>query len=519
MTRGRQRIPILSVTGRARLLNGLLSAAALSLLVPLADARIHGVLYDSVDSVLRERATLRVSQGVRNQRQGRHNGPPDRDGETRDAPRHGGPFDEDGPPFEGPPRNGPPPRGEPKDGDGPPDFRPGEPPSTQFGALALRPPRYFLLSNINGNLEVWSQAGFDTARSGKNDLRDARDTDGTHLRVLSLAVWGTQGRAQPPVAVVQAAATLTETDAALHGIRRALYALLVPLVLGTGVLGALLTNVALAPVKRLNRAVQNIGAENLSARLPAPGGGDSFDRLVGLLNAMLTRLDDAFTRQKRFTADASHELRTPLAVIKAGTSLLLENSDELTSLQKRVLTGADHAANRANRLISDLLLLARTQNGSLPVHLSRVNLYDALANAASEAQTFHAAPHAAVHLETQTNLETQTDPDHLHRILVNLLTNALRHTPASGAVTITAQLSVDTLKIRVRDTGEGMAPDVLARVGEAFFRPDTARDREQGGAGLGLAIAQGLIQSLNGTLHLSSVPGEGTTVTVRLPAA
>jgi signal transduction histidine kinase len=254
----------------------------------------------------------------------------------------------------------------------------------------------------------------------------------------------------------------------------------------------------------------------LAARLPEPGGDDAFDRLAGLMNALLMRLEGAFARQKRFTSSASHELRTPLAVIKSATSLLLENPESLTPLQQRALDRADQSADRANRLITDLLTLARTENNTLMVRMNPLDVAPTVQEIILEMEAMLPGNNIPVVCQIPEGTTLRTDADHFRRLVQNLLSNALRHT-ARGKVTVTAGLMRGMFQLSVRDTGEGIPPDALARLGEPFYRPDISRAREHGGAGLGLSICKGIVAALGGTMKFESILGQGTTVTVILP--
>ena len=459
----------LSITWRARLLNGLLSASILVTLGFLAGHRIRDVLYSSVDRALQGQARDWTRQGFREP-------PPKPPGE--DFHPHGG--------F----------------ADGPGMRR--EPPRMNFGTTSLLPPRRLSFEGKTGEGNPpWSQEGFVAAKERGDDIREALSPEGERLHVYSLR---TQDR------VVQTAATLAETEAALMEIQRALNWLLLPLALGSAILGALLTDLALAPVRQLTRVAAALDTANLATRLPNPGGGDSFDQLVTVLNGMLSRIEAAFTRQKRFTADASHELRTPLAVIKAATSFLIELPDGLTGIERRMLLRADKTADRASRLVSDLLLLARSENEQLPVHLIETDVASLLEEVVADIETTLGKDHCPIQLVCPPDLHQTFDPELVYRLLSNLLRNALQHTPCERSVTLTAHPDGFT----ITDTGEGIAPEVLSRLGEPFYRPDESRDRAQGGAGLGLAICKSIVSTHHGTLTLESAPGIGTTVLVTL---
>ncbi len=460
----------LSLTWRARLLNGALSSLALVALVVLAQSRIQSVLYSAVDRAVESQAEEAI----------KHMPPQFFGGE----PGRGGGFGMRG--------RGP--------------FGGGGPPILRFGTTSLLPPRRAPLENRDIQRPLWSLSGYEAARAQGRDLREERDPEGALLHVFSL---------RTKDYIIQTAASLQETEAALWEIKTALLTLLVPLALLAGLLGGLLTDIAFAPIRQLTRAAAALHPTNLATRLPQPGGNDTFDQLVTVLNAMLTHMEAAFVRQKRFTADASHELRTPLAVIKAATSFLLEDDEPLTERQRRTLSRADRTVDRANILVSDLLLLARSENGSLAIHTEAVDLAELLTEATRAAEAGQPSPHAPVLLKAPIE-HIHTDPKLLHRLVVNLVSNALRHTPATGKITVTVTRR-QSLMLAVTDTGEGIAPENLERLGEPFYRPDASRAREQGGVGLGLALCKEIATTLGGTLHIASVLGAGTTVTVTIP--
>ena len=490
----------LSMTWRARLLNGALSGLALIALVALAQSRIRTVLYDAVDRAVQSQAEEALKHGYPPFMQGGREGRSEGRGEGRGGPGFPGEHSDND-------RSRPQGRGFFDFGRGRGPFGGGEPPILRFGTTALLPPRRIPLHGTpDPGRPLWSEAGFEAAKQLGKDMREERGSDGKLLHVFSIRSDGH---------VLQTAASLEETQAALAEIQRALYALILPVGLLMALLGAVLTDIAFAPIRKLARAAAALQPTNLAARLPQPGGRDTFDQLVTVLNAMLSRMEAAFVRQKRFTADASHELRTPLAVIKAATSFLLEPGDEpLTERQRRTLSRADRTVDRANTLVSDLLLLARSENGSLTVQAESVDLTELLTEAVRAAESGQPSPHAPVLLEVPDATLT-TDPKLLHRVVVNLVSNALRHTSAEGKVTIGAALT-DPLVLTITDTGEGIAPEHLERLGEPFYRPDASRAREQGGVGLGLALCKEIVNTLGGTITIQSTVGVGTTVIVAL---
>jgi two-component system, OmpR family, sensor kinase len=387
--------------------------------------------------------------------------------------------------------------------DGPPGERGGPPGAgrsrpAEFG-LPLRPRRWNFDQSEGDAL--WSDAGLEAARQGKTTW-NIGESEGVEVLTYTRPVYAPDGHL---MGAVQTAAPTGPVEAALSSVTYSLVLLLPILCLFAGLGGLWLTSRALVPVRQLTEAASHIEAEKLGERLPEPGGGDELDQLTQMLNRSLARLDDAFTRQKQFTAHASHELRTPLATIKTALGLL-RRSDLPPALHAEAVASADDATDRANRLVGDLLFLARSQNGALPIRRTPLKLAEVLRTA---------VPPPAL-LEIAPTLEFSSDRDLLLRLVSNLVSNSLRHTPPEGLVTVQAQRVDDTLILTIRDTGSGIAPEHLERLGQPFYRPDTARTRDDGGIGLGLSICHAIAATLGGTLTLESEPGKGTVAMVTL---
>lgn len=499
----------LSVRAQITLWSVAVVALALTLFGVGVRVGVERILIGRTDNMLLDRAERFLRQPPPFQQQPP---PPPLGGE-------GQPGNQPPPPWDG---SGPPPQGQQGEGFGPPQgqpFRPGparDPfPALRFdgmtGQRLLGPPDSRPYSPDGLRRAVAAAAG-----RGPADVGYGSDDQGQRLRVVSRPFVRQDGN----VEVVQVAAPLADVEMAVSGVTRALL-LLVPAALLLTAAGALLlADRVLRPVGRLAAAASGIQAADLSARLPGGDAPDEFGRLTAVLNGMLGRLETAFERQKRFAADASHELRTPLATIKAHTSLALEDGDAIAPDEAHAtLKAIDGAADRAERLVRDLLLLVRA--GALPVRPETVVLHDALSEAARSSLTAAGlGPRAEVTVDAPTGVVAFTDRDHLLRLVGNLLDNALRYTPKEGRVTLRASEAANGgVTVAVVDTGAGIAPEHLARLGEPFYRPDAARNRKSGGAGLGLAICQGIAGALGGTLRLDSTPGRGTTATLTLPSS
>ncbi len=359
----------------------------------------------------------------------------------------------------------------------------------------------------------WDPQTFPQSAQGRA-LYSTRTINKEPLRIYSVPL----RREGQVFGVAQVARPLTEERAEVRRVTRTLLTLIPLALLIAGGGGAFLTNRALRPVRQITQAAGQIGAGDLSERLPV-AGQDEMAELARTFNGMLGRLEEAFVRlteayeqQQRFTADASHELRTPLTTIKANTSLALLAPHSDTD--RRALEAIDKAADRTIRLVQDLLLLARADAGEMRLSRASLGVQDLL----TEACELAPAPGPAVAVAVpDPALTVCGDADALGRLLGNLIANAARHTPPGGQITLRGFAADGAVCLQVADTGEGISPEHLAHLGERFYRVDAARSGAQGGTGLGLAICRSIAEAHGGVLTVDSTVGVGTTVTVRLP--
>lgn len=392
----------------------------------------------------------------------------------------------------------------------PPPLRP-PPDRTPYG------PRFFtvtgqpLASLPTGT--PWDAQTFALSVQGES-VYSARTLSGEPVRIYSVPL-RRDGRI---IGVAQIARPLSEEYAEVRRVTRTLLTLIPLALLIAGGGGAFLTSRALRPVRQITQAAGQIGAGDLSERLPVTGQ-DEMAELAHTFNGMLGRLEEAFVRltkayeqQQRFTADASHELRTPLTTIKANTSLALLAPHSDTD--RRALEAIDKAADRTIRLVQDLLLLARADAGEMRLSSTPLRVQDLL----TEVQEAAPASGPAVVVDAPAPaLAVFGDADALGRLLGNLVANAARHTPPDGQIILRGFAAGGAVCLQVADTGEGISPEHLAHLGERFYRVDAARSGAQGGTGLGLAICRSIAEAHGGALTLESVLDQGTTATVRLP--
>jgi two-component system sensor histidine kinase MtrB len=285
------------------------------------------------------------------------------------------------------------------------------------------------------------------------------------------------------------------------------------LVLLAGFAGALLARRTLRPVDRASKAARSLAEGLLETRLPVEGRDEfgvwaqSFNEMAGALEAKIADLSAAQARERRFTADVAHELRTPLTALVGEASLLAEHLERMPADSRRPaeLLIADVA--RLRRLVDDLLEISRLDAGAESVHAEPVDLR-ALVGATVEARGWN----GRVRLDGD-GLSLTSDPRRLERIVGNLVDNALEH--GGKEVAIRIGRDGEAVAVEIADDGPGIPPEHLPHIFERFYKADEARSG--GGTGLGLAIARENARLLGGEIDVSSVPGEGTRFTLRLP--
>ena len=286
--------------------------------------------------------------------------------------------------------------------------------------------------------------------------------------------------------------------------------------------GYFLAGRALAPVAAITQTAQRIRAEGLGQglRIGMPARHDELGELTATLDAMLTQLEAAFMRERRFTADAAHELRTPLAVVETETSIALTRPRSAQEYQ-RVLSVVEGETVRMGRLVTNLLALARADAGQHLLTWSPVRL-DALCNTVANQMSSLAAENG-ITLTSQPAAEITVlgDDIWLTQMLVNLVDNAIKYTPPGGWVRIALAAAPAQAIIRVEDNGAGIAADQLQYIFERFYRADQARNRDDpaAGFGLGLAICNWVTHAHGGTLEVVSRLGHGSCFLIRLPMA
>lgn len=350
----------------------------------------------------------------------------------------------------------------------------------------------------------------DSLRSAHPIYRDLREED-WHIRVLSVPL----KRGDHIIAVLQIASSLEVVDDTRSNLLDVLSIIWIVAVLFSGVLVWLTLGQTLKPLEAITETAEQINrADDLSRRIPYNGTDhDEIGNLVGSFNQTLERLEALFTSQQRLLADVSHELRTPLTVIKGNVDLMRR----MKSLDEESLTSIDQEAGRLTRLVGGLLLLAQAESGQMALALKKVEL-DLLLTEVFQEMSILAGNKVRVHLNEIDQVYVNGDRDRLKQVLINLVANAVQYTPVGGDIFLSLEQIKDQARIICRDTGPGIPADDLPHIFERFYRAEKSRTRGKTTSfGLGLSIANWIVERHGGKIEVNSREGMGTTFAIWLP--
>ena len=320
-----------------------------------------------------------------------------------------------------------------------------------------------------------------------------------------------------------AAATSLHDNAELLGDARGAMAVAIPAGLVLAWVGGwLLARRSLAPMVAIRDVTARIGARTLGERVPIANPADEVGQLAAVINELLERLERAFAQQRQFMADASHELRTPVAVVQNEASRALARPERSAGEYEDAMRVVHAASRRLRRIVDDLFLLARADAGELPVRRDPLYLDEIVAECAREVRSL--AEGRGAHVSVGASGEAPYDGDEalLRRLLINLLDNAIKHTPAGGTVAVRLVREPEGYRVEVENAGARIPPELASRMFDRFVRGDAARSHEtadasSSGAGLGLPIARWIASAHGGRLELARSDELGTVFAVHLP--
>ncbi len=285
------------------------------------------------------------------------------------------------------------------------------------------------------------------------------------------------------------------------------------------VVGYQIARHGIRPVEQMTNTARHISSTNLHERILPDGYPVELASLADTFNQMLDRLEESFGRISRFSADIAHDLRTPVNNIRGEAEVALARARSADEYRD-VIGSCLEEAVRLSDLIGDLLFLARAESPLTHLHRETVNVAELLSGVREYYEA--SATDSGVSLTTMVDpkpVMAELDRTLVQRAVGNLVSNALAHTPPGGAVVLGTNADFSTIRIHVSDTGVGIPAEALPKVFDRFFRVDSSRSQGSGGTGLGLSIVQSIAQLHGGNVEISSQPGQGTRVTLRMPVA
>lgn len=289
-----------------------------------------------------------------------------------------------------------------------------------------------------------------------------------------------------------------------------------PFVLLLGAFGSYwLARRAFRPIHRLTSTAREIKAGGLHQRVPVPQARDEVQALALTLNEMIARLDQAFTQQRRFVADASHELRTPVTVIRSISEIALAQPLNLEEHQT-VLQELHAESERLSQLINDLLTPARADEGQLQLDREVIRLDLLASDVAASMESLAVERGITLQIGKLEPSMVEGDTARLILAMMGLVDNALTYTNADGTVTLSVEVTETCTCFSVRDTGIGITPEDALHIFERFYRAGSARSRSAGGSGLGLAIVDWVVRAHGGSISVESQVGQGSTFKIAL---
>ncbi len=316
---------------------------------------------------------------------------------------------------------------------------------------------------------------------------------------------------------IHIASSLNHAQALFHGYNQTSVWVCVLVFALSLVVGYLLSRLAIRPIAAIQLSAQRVTASHFNERIPVPNTGDEIERMAVLLNAMLDRLEKSYHQVKRFTAEASHELRTPLSIIRLQTEYLLGHPELDEVARERALNEQMEEVERLNKIIDDLLFLAKADAGVMPIASETVALDAYLSDFSADVVMLTEDRGVRFEQKKDDTQEWFFDPRWIRHVLLNLLTNALEVSTSGGVILLETSRQGSEFAFRISDEGSGLPEVQLERIFERFEQLDKSKDSR--GNGLGLAICRSLVEQHGGTIRAyNRSDRSGLVVEVRLPA-
>ncbi len=278
----------------------------------------------------------------------------------------------------------------------------------------------------------------------------------------------------------------------------------------------LIAGKSIRPIEKVIATAENITQVHLDQRIPLPYHHDELYRLSSTFNALLDRMQDAFQREKHFTANASHELKTPLAIVKGTLEVLVRKPREREHYETRIHSCLKEL-DRMARLIDQLLMIARYESNKIQPHIESVELSEHLGGIIERMLATASTKDISIIIDKTENVRVAADPGMLEMIFENILSNAIKYSPTGSSITVAVQRKANAIFCTISDQGIGIPTEKLNAIFERFYRVDESRNAGTGGFGLGLSIVKKLADLQHIKVGVTSETNRGTTFSLSFP--
>lgn len=359
---------------------------------------------------------------------------------------------------------------------------------------------------------------FDPAKISSERLDALREwreepmPNGSPLLIFSIPFKDREGKQY----LIEAGTPYEQVRGVLHELLFSL-AIALPLIVGIAIVGGyLLMRKVVRPLDEIATTAERVTSRNLNERVAVTSSGDEIEKLAVALNRMMARIEESFHHINRFSADASHEIRTPLAIIRGELENALQASGLTPDLRETVRSALEES-ERLSRIVEQLLEISRLEAGETLSDGARFDFSEMTRTTVEQMRLLAEEKQLGLVFESAQPLEMEGDRMRLKQIVVNLVDNAIKYTPAGGSVVVSSFAIRGMAVLEVADSGFGVPPESAPHIFDRFYRVDKARSRQLGGTGLGLAIVKSICLAHGGTIAIRTPEGPGVVFRVELP--